>query len=188
MPFWVGLTETDERGTMRRKRAKAIGILVGLALAVTGSAAMAQTVIPGGENGDWKAYTFTKGDSTVCYMASAPTKSVGDYSKRDPAFVLVTNDPTTGGRGEVSFVAGYSYKPETSVTVAIGGATFELFTAGDKAWTQGPEDDRAIVDAMINGADMIVKGQSSRGTETTDTYSLIGFTATKKLIDKTCPK
>jgi hypothetical protein len=35
---------------------------------------------------------------------------------------------------------------------------------------------------------MVVSGQSSRGTKTTDTYSLTGFTATKKLIDQTCKK
>lgn len=173
---------------MRRMRARAVGSLVGLGLMVASAAATAQTVIPGGENGEWKAYTFKKGAATVCYMASAPKKSAGDYSKRDPAFVLVTNDPTSGGRGEVSFVAGYPYKDDSTVSVAIGAKTFDLFTADDKAWTQGPEDDRDLVDAMINGADMIVKGVSSRGTETTDTYSLIGFTATKKIIDKTCPK
>ena len=173
---------------MRRMRTRAIGSLVWLGLMTVGGGAFAQTVIPGGENGEWKAYTFKKGQATVCYMASAPKKSVGDYSKRDPAFVLVTNDPTTGGRGEVSFVAGYPYKDGSTVSVAIGGRTFDLFTAADKAWTQGPEDDRDMVEAMINGADMVVKGISSRGTETTDTYSLIGFTATKKTIDKTCPK
>lgn len=178
---------------MRRMRARAVGSLVWLGLVTVGLISMgggaaAQTVIPGGENGDWKAYTFKKGDTSVCYMASAPTKSVGDYSKRDPAFVLVTNDPTTGGRGEVSFVAGYPFKEDSTVSVAIGGTTFELFTAGDKAWTQGPEDDRDLVKAMVNGADMVVKGVSSRGTATTDTYSLIGFTATKQVIDKTCPK
>lgn len=173
---------------MRRMRARVIGSLLWLGLVTVGGGALAQTVIPGGENGDWKAYTFRKGQATVCYMASAPKKSVGDYTKRDPAFVLVTNDPTSGGRGEVSFVAGYPYKEDSTVSVAIGGRTFDLFTAADKAWTQGPEDDRDMVAAMINGADMVVKGVSSRGTETTDTYSLIGFTATKKTIDKTCPK
>src|SRR3546814_20886238 len=87
MPFDGGLDRTDERGTMRRMHATAAGILLGLGLAV-GGAATAQTVIPGGENGDWKAYTFKKGGVTVCYMASAPKKSEGDYSKCDAAYAL----------------------------------------------------------------------------------------------------
>ena len=173
---------------MRRVRATAMGVLVGVGLAAIAGSAIAQTVIPGGENGDWKAYTFKKGSATVCYMASAPKKQVGEYAKRDPAFVLVTNDPTSGGRGEVSFVAGYPYKKDSTVSVDIGAQTFELFTDADKAWTQGPEDDRAMVAAMVTGSGMVVKGVSARGTETTDTYSLIGFTATKKAIDTTCPR
>src|SRR3546814_9702716 len=99
---------------MRRMHATAAGILLGLGLAV-GGAATAQTVIPGGENGDWKAYTFKKGGVTVCYMASAPKKSEGDYSKRDAAYALVTNDPTTSSHGEVSFVAGYPFKKDSTV-------------------------------------------------------------------------
>lgn len=176
---------------MRRVHATAIGILAALGL-MAGSAAMAQAVIPGGDNGDWKAYTFKKNGVTVCYMASAPKKSAGDYSKRDAAYALVTNDPTTNSRGEVSFVAGYAFKKDSTVSVTVGSRTFELFTKTDKApdgaWTQGPEDDRDLVAAMIGGNEMIVKGVSARGTETVDTYSLSGFTATKKVIDKTCPK
>jgi Invasion associated locus B (IalB) protein len=36
------------------------------------------------------------------------------------------------------------------------------------------------------GKQMIVRGTSSRGTETTDTYSLSGFTAALAAIDKAC--
>lgn len=176
---------------MRRMHTTAVGILVGLGL-MAGGVAIAQTVIPGGENGEWKAYTFKKSGVTVCYMASAPKKSVGEYAKRDAVYALVTNDPTTNSRGEVSFVAGYPFKKDSTVSVTIGGKTFELFTKTDKApdgaWTQGPEDDRDMASAMINGNDMVVKGVSARGTETVDTYSLSGFTATKKVIDKICPK
>jgi hypothetical protein len=39
---------------------------------------------------------------------------------------------------------------------------------------------------MKRGTKMSVVGTSSRGTKTTDTYSLSGFTKTKNLIDKTC--
>ena len=38
-------------------------------------------------------------------------------------------------------------------------------------------DDSKIVTAMKRGADAIVTGVSSRGTQTKDTFSLLGFTA-----------
>jgi hypothetical protein len=111
----------------------------------------------------------------------------GDYSQRGEIFALVTNDPAGGIEGEVSVVTGYTYRKDSKVTVRIGGATFDMFTSGDRAWTQGPEEDAPLVQAMVKGADMVVTGVSSRGTQTTDTYSLSGFTATKKLIDGACP-
>ena len=43
-----------------------------------------------------------------------------------------------------------------------------------------------VVDAMIRGARLVVKGTSSRGTKTTDTYSLKGFSAAFKAIGKAC--
>ena len=40
--------------------------------------------------------------------------------------------------------------------------------------------------AMKGGKAMVVKGTSSRGTLTTDTYSLAGFTAAYAAIGKAC--
>ncbi|WPZ36129.1 invasion associated locus B family protein [Thalassobaculum sp. OXR-137] len=140
-----------------------------------------------GRNGDWTAFTLSRGGGKVCYMASSPTKAEGDYSARGEVFALVTHDPKAGIHDEVSIVTGYTYRKDSEVTVQIGGATFDMFTSGDRAWTQGPEEDGPLVQAMVRGADMVVKGVSSRGTLTTDTYSLSGFTATKALIDKACP-
>src|SRR3546814_11121802 len=99
-------------------------------------------------------------------MASAPKKSEGDYSKRDAAYALVTNDPTTSSHGAVSFVAGYPFKKDRTVGVTIGGQTFELFTTTHKApdgpWTHGPEDDRSLAPAMV-GAQAHSTRTSGRG-------------------------
>ena len=43
-----------------------------------------------------------------------------------------------------------------------------------------------IVSAMKAGTRLVVLGTSSRGTDTEDIYSLFGFTAALKLIDKAC--
>lgn len=48
------------------------------------------------------------------------------------------------------------------------------------------EEDRKLVKAMKAGSKMVVVGYSSRGTKTTDTYSLSGFTAAYNAISKAC--
>ncbi len=139
-----------------------------------------------GGNGDWSAYVVESGGTKTCYMVAKPTKAEGKYTRRGDIFALVTNQPSSGANGEVSFVAGYTFRVDSDVTIQIGGTRFELFTNADRAWTRGPEDDSVLVAAMVKGTDMTVKGFSARGTLTTDTYSLRGFTATKKLIDRAC--
>ena len=56
----------------------------------------------------------------------------------------------------------------------------------DRAYAESEEDDRRIIVQMKRGNKMTIIGTSSRGTETTDTYSLAGFSKTKAVIDKTC--
>ena len=160
-------------------------LLLALLLAAAFPAA-AQTPSKIGANGKWAAYTYMDGGNEVCYMASAPLKQEGKYKRRGDPYALVTNHPASKIRGEVSFVAGYTFKKGGSVEVRIGKRKFELFTTGDRAWSSSAKDDASLVRAMIKGNRMVVVGYSSRGTRTTDTYSLSGFTATKKLIDRTC--
>lgn len=155
-------------------------------LLATVPSALAQTPERIGAHGQWAAYTFKDGNNTVCYMASAPTKQEGKYTRRGDPYALVTNRPATKTEGEVNFIAGYVYKPDTEVTVRIGSQTFTLFTTEDRAWSEDPEADSKLVKAMVRGNTMIVEGVSKFDTETKDTYSLSGFTATKKVIDTAC--
>ena len=65
---------------------------------------------------------------------------------------------------------------------------FPLFTLKDRAWAESPQIDSKIVDSMKAGSQLLVKGTSNRDTNTEDTYSLFGFTASLKLIDRACGK
>ena len=88
--------------------------------------------------------------------------------------------------GEVSVEAGYTYKPGSEVEITVDGQNFKLFTQGGNAWAYDEKGDRALLEAMRAGRQMVVKGTSSRGTLTTDTYSLAGFSAALQSIDKAC--
>ena len=53
-------------------------------------------------------------------MASAPIKQKGKYKVRGQPYALVTNRPSEKIKGEVNFIAGYTFKKEAKVKVKIG--------------------------------------------------------------------
>lgn len=166
-------------------RTVAVGILgLGLSALLLAGAASAETLL--GKHGDWEAFTETEAGKTACYMGAVPTKSRGKYTTRGRTYMLITHRPAENSKNVVSIQAGYEFKKGSEVEIEIGTATFKLFTDGRWAFAPDAAADSALVSAMIRGATMVVKGVSSRGTETTDTYSLTGFTAAHRDISRTC--
>lgn len=140
-----------------------------------------------GKFGDWSAYADSASARSLCYMGSSPKKAEGKYTSRDPVFLLVSHRPAENVFGEVSVEAGYSYKDGSEVIVSIDDAkTFKLFSRGENAWNYDPKTDKAMIAAMKSGSQAVVKGTSKRGTTTTDTYSLSGFSAAFDAISKAC--
>ncbi len=135
---------------------------------------------------EWTAFTETEGGKKTCYVASAPQKAEGKYKKRDDLYVLVTHRPAEKSVGVFSVRAGYTYKKGSEVEVNIDGQRFILFTDAGNAWAYDSKVDQVLVRAMKGGLTMIVAGISSRGTLTTDTYSLNGFTAAYDAITRAC--
>ncbi len=135
---------------------------------------------------NWTAYVIGSGGSKICFISSQPSRSEGNYTRRGDIFAYVTHRAGDGGvRGEVSFETGYTYKKDSTVTVGIGKKRFVLFTEAGNAWAS-EGDDGKLVKAMKAGRTMSVRGTSSRGTLTTDSYSLLGFTKAYGAIDKVC--
>ncbi len=130
--------------------------------------------------GDWSAFKTVEGGKGVCYIGSEPTKATGNYTARGDTFVLVTQRPAIGELNVVSVRAGYKYKENSEVTMTIDASPTSLFAMGEMAWARDAKSDRDLVSAMRKGNKMVVKGTSWRGTETTDTYSLTGFTRAYK--------
>jgi hypothetical protein len=138
-------------------------------------------------HGDWSAYSFQENGGAVCYMASQPKKSEGNYKKRDQVFALVTHRPSENTKNVFSFIAGYTYKAGSEVTVTFDDKqNFTLFTNKDMAWAKDADTDNKITDAIRKGSRMVVKGQSMRGTLTTDTFSLKGTGGAHDAIGQAC--
>ena len=139
-----------------------------------------------GTFGDWAAYDFTENGNKVCYMASQPKTAVGNYTKRGEIFALVTHRPAEKTRDVFSYITGYPYKQGSEVTIEVNGRTFKLFTQGETAWAPDSAADRALADSIKAGSKMVVKGVSSRGTLTTDTFGLSGSSKAYQAITEAC--
>ncbi len=148
--------------------------------------AMAQDAQLLGKFGDWEAYRESDGGKPVCYMGAQPKKAQGKYKKRGETYVLITHRPADKSFGVVSVRAGYAFMKASEATVTIGKDSFRLFTDVGHAFAHDKKTDTALVKAMVRGASMVIQGTSSRGTKTTDTYSLKGVAAAWKAINKAC--
>ena len=135
---------------------------------------------------DWQSYLLLDGNRRVCYMASAPQKKEPAAVKRGDVLLFVTHRPADKEQDVVNVHVGYTLNADRDVRVVIGDKSFDLFTKGETAWTRGANEDKAMVQQMMKGSALTVAGESDRGTKTVDTYSLKGFSAAYKDINKAC--
>lgn len=156
-----------------------------LLLAVTAGPAHAQNPEYLESHRDWHSFQMTENGAPVCFMATRPTDSRGDYTRRGEIALFVTHRPGQGSQDVVSLHTGYPYRSGSGASARIKDKSFTFFTSGEIAFAHA-EDDRRLIDAMKAGADIVIEGTSSRGTLTTDTFSLRGFTAAYDQISTNC--
>ena len=118
--------------------------------------------------------------SNSCAIAQRPLKEEGDCTSRGKTFFVVQKMSDVI---QVYIEAGYPYKDQY-IKVSIDGVDHTFFPDNKTAWSL--DDDRKIIEAMKAGIDMIIEGTSSRGTLTTDTYTLKGFTRAFNNLENSC--
>src|SRR3984957_5141300 len=152
--------------------------------AVTGGAE--PTLI--GQFGTWGAYTATPNGKKGCFALANPASSKPNPPNRprDPAYAFVSTRPAEKVTNEVSVMIGYTLKPGSESTLEVGGASFAMYTQGDGLWIKNAAEEDRMVDAMRKAADVTVKGVSTKGTETTDTFSLKGLSQALDRLAQDC--
>jgi hypothetical protein len=168
------------------------------AFIIAGLAALAASAAPAQESTnrvaavtDWSV--FVEADPAECWGVSSPKESVNSDAegrpkavKRGDILLFITFRKGAASTGEVSFTGGYPFAGGSKVSLDISGTPFELFTDGEWAWSGSPEDDARIIAAMRSGSSAVLKANSARGTHTSDTFSLLGFTAALEEAQKRC--
>ena len=141
-----------------------------------------------GQYGDWGAYSAAPGGRKLCFALAKPASSQSTPAgrPRDPAFAFVSTRPAEKVKDEVSLILGYPFKPNSEATVEIAGNKFALYTQADGAWIKNAAEEARMVEAMRKASDMVVKGTSGRGTQTTDTFSLKGLEQALNRVGQEC--
>lgn len=159
-----------------------------IALSTSATAAFAQGAATRVEQfKDWGAYVFNDPNrGKMCFAVSQPKDMEPKNVNRDPVYFFVTTRPREAVREEVNVITGYPYKEGSKTTIQVGSDTFTLYTSGDGAWLENAAEEARLVDAMRRGSSMVIRGTSSRGTLTVDTYSLSGVTAATQKALESC--
>src|SRR6185437_9275216 len=140
--------------------------------------------------GNWSAYSTGSGSTMTCYAMSQPRAVQPKKLKRAAIYLMVSDWPGRKVKAEPEIVPGYEYKESAPVTLAVGPDKFTFFARNEAksgtAWLQSLNDGHRLIDTMSKGVSAVAAGTSSRGTKTTDTYSLSGFNDALNKIHAVC--
>jgi len=141
-----------------------------------------------GQFGDWGAYAAASGGGKVCYALATPssTRTNPPNKPRDPTYLFISTRPSENVHNEVSVIIGYQLKADSEVHIEIGNNKFVMYTKADGAWISNAAEEARMVETMRKGADIVVSGTSSRGTQSTDRYSLKGLSQALDRTAKEC--
>jgi len=138
---------------------------------------------------DWSV--FVEGDPAQCWGVSSPKETVNTrdgqpVSVQRGEILLFVTYRKGGAAGEISFSGGYPFAGGSTVALQVGRQSFDLFTDGEWAWAGSPDEDQKIMAALKAGGEAKLTARSGRGTQTVDTFSLIGFSAAVDEAAKRC--
>ena len=136
--------------------------------------------------GDWGVYTAQLGRTKICYALTQPKDRQPSNVSRDPAYLFVSFRPAENVRNEVAFVMGFPTRESGTAEASIGNAKYALLTKDQNAWLKNPAEEGQAITTMGRGQTVLVRAQSSRGTQLTDRYSLAGFGSALDRARKEC--
>ena len=140
-----------------------------------------------GKYKNWESFVVETDKGKICFAQTVPTKRAPGSIKRDKSKLFVTFRPSDEIKDEVSLTSGHDYKT-SSVTVSSGKRRYSFFSQKDFAWLLDDQEEKNFIKLMKRATNLIIKARTTKGAETTDHYSMMGFTkaynTAKKLAHK----
>ena len=147
--------------------------------------ASANTPKSTGKYKNWESFTAQTDKGKICFAQTIPTKRAPASIKREKSKLFVTFRPSENIKDEVSMTSGHDYKSST-VTASSGKKRYSFFSQKNFAWLLDDQEERGFIKTMKRATNVIVKARTTKGAETTDHYSMMGFTKAYNTAKKSC--
>ena len=138
-----------------------------------------------GKYKNWESFTVETDTGKICFAQTLPTKRAPAAIKREKSKLFVTFRPTEDIKDEVSITSGHDYKSST-VTASSGKRKYSFFSQKSFAWLLDDQEEKGFIKLMKKATNVIIKARTTNGAETTDHYSMMGFTKAYNTAKKTC--
>tara|TARA_B100000029_G_scaffold421019_1_gene427130 strand:+ start:79 stop:546 length:468 start_codon:yes stop_codon:yes gene_type:complete len=135
---------------------------------------------------DWESFVLLQDGNKICFAQSIPLIRAPKKIKRDPSRLFVSFRPAENIKNEVSVTNGYEFKPKLPVAAKSGKRSYDLFSKGRFAWVVDNQDERKLISTMKKASRLMVIGSTDKGEQTTDHYSMMGFTKAYNVAKKSC--
>jgi hypothetical protein len=139
-----------------------------------------------GQFKNWTAQNTNINGQQVCYAASSPVAYDPKGLNRAESRIFVSFRPNDKIQNEISITSGYNYKASSRVNVVIDKKEFKFETEDNFAWLTKYEEEVAMIELMRKSSQAKISATSAKGSKTTDTFSLSGFSDAYEVAKKKC--
>ena len=135
---------------------------------------------------DWESFVLSKDGNKTCFAQSIPVVRAPKKLKRNPSRLFISFRPTENIKNEVSVTNGYEFKLKAVVAAKSGKKSYDLFSKGRFAWVVDSEDESKLIVTMKKASRLMIVGMTEKDDQTTDHYSMMGFTKAYNTAKKSC--
>ena len=135
---------------------------------------------------EWESFVLSQEGSKICFAQSKPVIRTPKKLKREPSRLFVSFRPSENIKNEISVTNGYEFKLKAPVEAKSGKKSYDLYSKGRFAWVVDNKDEAKLIVTMKKASRLMIIGNTDKGDQTTDHYSMMGFTKAYKTAKKSC--
>ena len=135
---------------------------------------------------DWESFVLLQNGNKTCFAQSIPVVRAPKKLKREPSRLFVSFRPNENIKNEISLTNGYEFKQKAPVSAKSGKKSYDLFSKGRFAWVVDHKDEAKLIMTMKKASRLMIIGNTNKGAQTTDHYSMMGFTKAYNAAKKNC--